>query len=44
MFTIIKEYYHKKNELHEMGRALKKEVLKRFDIKVSIEKYLELAN
>lgn len=43
MSEIIREYYGKKDQLKEIGKRLKKQVLNKFSIETVIEKYLELA-
>jgi len=44
MYSVIKSYYNRKNDLETMGKKMKKEVLERFDIRNITDKYLHLKN
>lgn len=44
MYSLVKEYYNKKEELQAMGERMKAEVLRRFDIKTVSEQYLSMDN
>jgi glycosyltransferase involved in cell wall biosynthesis len=44
MCDLIKEFYYKKDELKEIGKAFKKDVLAKFSMKNIADKYLQLGN